>query len=59
MQKVHYLLQRFLGLVLTCHILKGNAGFSLYIDLCVALSNAHGASALGHFPKQKAQQHPH
>ena len=56
MQEIHDLLQGFLGLVLTCHVLKRDAGFLLYINLGVALSHTHGASAAGHLLHQEIEE---
>ena len=44
-KEVHNLRQGLLGLILSGHILKGNACFLLHIHLGVALSYAHDASA--------------
>ena len=41
MKKIHNFLERFLGFILTCHILKGNARFLLHICLGFALAYAH------------------
>ena len=55
-EEIHHLLQGFLCLVLTCHILKGNSRFLLYIDLGVALSHTHGAAASGHLLHQEIEK---
>ena len=56
-QEIHYLHERFLGLVLSCHILKCYAGFLLYVNLGIALSHSHRASAPGHpFHKEVKQE---
>ena len=40
MQKVNDLLQRFFGFVLSCHILKGNAGLLFHIDFGLGFAEA-------------------
>ena len=60
-EEVDDLLQRFLGLVLSGHILEGDAGLLLHIDLGAGLADAaeSAAHALGHGAGQEGQQqHP-
>ena len=56
MQEIHHLLQGLLGLVLARHVLEGDAGLPLHIDLGVALSNPHGAAASGHLAHQEVKE---
>ncbi len=58
-QEVHHFHQRFLGLILPCHILKGDAGLFLHIGLGGTLANAHGAASAAHPPEEQAHQSPH
>ena len=59
MQKVHDLLQRFLGLVLSRHILEGNSGLLLDIDLGVILADSHNSAASSaHTVHEKVEQAP-
>ena len=60
-EEVDDLLQRFLGLVLSGHILEGDAGLLLHIHLGAGLADAaeSAAHALGHGAGQEGQQqHP-
>ena len=41
MKEIHNFLQRFLGFILTGHILKGNSRLFLHISLGFTLANAH------------------
>ena len=45
LQKVHQLYQGLLGLVLSCHIRKGNPGILLHIHLGSAFAHSHDSSA--------------
>ena len=54
-KEIHNLLEGLFGFVLSCHILKGDSGFLLYVCLCPALAYAsHHAAALIHAAEQKA-----
>ena len=55
MQKFHNLLQRFLGLILSGHILKCDTGLLLYIGFGFTLAYAHHASAFVHHTHDQAE----
>ena len=55
-QEIHHFLQGLLGLVLSRHILEGDAGLPLHIDLGVALSHAHWPAASGHLAHQEIKE---
>ena len=57
-QEVDHLHEGFLGFVLTGHILEGDAGILLHIDLRRALADAHGAASAAHTPHQEACEQP-
>ena len=58
MEKLHNLLQGFLGLVLTCHILECDSGLLLDISLGAAFPNAHDATAaFVHAAHEEHQKH--
>ena len=63
MQEIDDLLEGFLGLVLTCHIVKGHAGFLLHVDLGIALAyaahHAVAADALGQHPHEQEHHGEH
>ncbi len=59
MQKIHDLCQRFLRLVLARHVLEGNSGCLLDINLRIGLAHTHNTAATGsshkyhqHYPYQ-------
>ena len=56
MQEIHHLLQGLLCLVLARHILEGDAGLPLHIDLGIALSHTLGAAASGHLAHQEVKE---
>ena len=57
-KKFHNLLQGLLGLILTCHILKGDPGLLLHIGLSAALSNSHYSTAtLIHAAHEEHKKH--
>ena len=59
MQEIHNLNQRFLCLIFTCHILKRNPCFLLYIHFRIALPHTHGAAASAHLLEHHSQEYPH
>ena len=57
MQKVYDLLQGLLGLVLTGHILEGDARLLFHIDLGLALADGHtSAHSAAEVPHEEAEQ---
>ena len=58
-QEIYHLHQRFLRLVLPCHVLEGDSRLLLHVDLCIALPHTHGPAAAAHLLKDYAQQNPH
>ena len=50
MEKIYYLLQGFLGLILSGHIPERHAGLLFHIHLGIALADSHHAAALAHPP---------
>ena len=59
MEKIHYLLKGFLGLVLTGYILKSNPRFLLHIGTGFAFSHSHEAAAFIHITHYQAEAHHH
>ncbi len=58
-QEIHHFLQRFLGLLLARHILKGYAGLFLDVNLGLALAHTHAHhTAAAHFPHNQAENSP-
>ena len=58
-EEVHDFLQGFLGLVLSGHILKGDAGILLDIFLGCRLAYIAHQAAAAHSGKEEAEQEPH
>ena len=58
-EEIHHLHQRFLGLVLACHVLEGNARLLLHINLGIALAYAQRPSGSAHLPEHHSKQYPH
>src|SRR5699024_4190493 len=50
MEKIYYVLQGFLGLILSGHIPERHAGLLFHIHLGIALADSHHAAALAHPP---------
>ena len=57
MKKIYYLFQRLLRFLLTCHILECDACLVLYIELGIALADAHNTTAA--FESVSVKNHHH
>ncbi len=58
-EKIYHFHQRLFRLVLSRHILKGDARLLLHISLRRALAHAHRPAFAAHAPEKKTQKPPH
>ena len=59
-KEINHLLERFLGLILACHIPEGDSGLFLHIGFGLALADAaHHTAAFVHPAEHKAEQGNH